>query len=182
MPSAPPSLAQLPLLISTWFRSKWLRGTGETDKPRRHPARLPETQLLEEIIALVVDHDEGGEILHLDAPDRLHAELRIFDHLDLLDAVLGEIGGSAPDRGKIEAAVLLAGVPHLRRTVALGDRHHGAAGGLEIIDEAVHPPRRRRAKRAGRIAPGRFCRAGGLDRVIFEIHGHPWPFLETIGQ
>src|SRR3979409_693176 len=53
---------------------------------------LPQIQLLEKIVALVVDDDEGGEILHLDAPDRLHAELGIFHGLDLLDAVLGEVG------------------------------------------------------------------------------------------
>src|ERR1700721_840052 len=91
-------------------------------------------QFLEEIIALVVDHDEGGEILDLDAPDRLHAELGIFDRLDLLDAVLGEIGGGAADRREIEAAVPLAGLAHLRRAVALGDRDHRAARGLEGVD------------------------------------------------
>src|SRR6478752_1366051 len=29
----------------------------------------------EEVLALVVDDDERGEVLHLDLPDRLHAEL-----------------------------------------------------------------------------------------------------------
>src|SRR4029078_3226719 len=64
---------------------------------------LPEIQLLEEVVALVVDDDEGGEIDYLDAPDRLHAEFRIFNALDLLDAMLGEICRRAPDRRKIEA-------------------------------------------------------------------------------
>src|SRR5690606_20259545 len=31
--------------------------------------------LFEEVVALVVDHHEGGEVLDLDLPDRLHAEL-----------------------------------------------------------------------------------------------------------
>src|SRR5689334_11207536 len=49
---------------------------------------LPEIQLLEKVVALVVDDDKGGKIDDLDAPDRLHAEFRIFNALDLLDAVL----------------------------------------------------------------------------------------------
>src|SRR4051794_14824922 len=44
-------------------------------------------ELREEVVALVVDDDEGGEVDDLDAPDRLHPELGIFDHLDTLDAV-----------------------------------------------------------------------------------------------
>src|SRR5262245_43189949 len=54
---------------------------------------LAQAQRLEEIIALVVDDDEGRKILHLDAPDRLHAELRVLEHLDLLDAALGQVRG-----------------------------------------------------------------------------------------
>src|ERR1700688_2243471 len=79
----------------------------------------PQIQLLEKIIALVVDDDEGREIHHRDAPDRFHAELGIFHHLDLLDAVLGEIGRSTPDRAEIEAAMLFAGLAHRRSAVAL---------------------------------------------------------------
>src|SRR5690349_20741021 len=55
-------------------------------------------QLAEEIVALVVGDDEGGEILDRDPPDRLHAELGIFQHLDLLDAVLGENRRRSADR------------------------------------------------------------------------------------
>src|SRR6187401_358392 len=84
----------------------------------------PQLQFLEEIIALVVDDDEGREILDLDAPDRFHAEFGIFHHLDLLDAVFGEVGRRAADRAEIEAAVLLAGLAHCDRAVALGDHHH----------------------------------------------------------
>src|ERR1700704_1621166 len=57
----------------------------------------PQIQFLEEVIALVVDDDEGREILDLDAPDRFHAEFGIFHHLDLLDAVLGEVCRSNGD-------------------------------------------------------------------------------------
>src|SRR3979409_662591 len=126
-------------------------------------------QFLEEIVALVVDHDEGGEILHLDAPDRLHAELGIFHRLDLLDAVLGQVGGGPADRGEIESAVLLAGLAHLRRAVALGDRDHRAAGGLELVDEGIHPAGGGRPEGARRIAFRRLGGAGVIDRVVLEI-------------
>src|SRR6185437_8234329 len=61
---------------------------------------LPQIQFLEKVVALVVDDDEGGEIDHLDAPDRLHAELGVLEHLDLLDAVLGEPRRRAADRAE----------------------------------------------------------------------------------
>ena len=59
----------------------------------------------EEVVALVVDDDEGGEVLDLDLPDRLHAELGVLEHLDLADAVLGQAGGGAADGAEVEAAV-----------------------------------------------------------------------------
>ncbi len=49
---------------------------------------LAEVQFLEEVIALVVDHDKGREVFDLDLPDGFHAELGIFQNLDLLDAIL----------------------------------------------------------------------------------------------
>src|SRR6478736_8638215 len=67
----------------------------------------------EEVVALVVDDDEGGEVLDLDLPDRLHAELGVLHHLDRPDAVLREPRGRATDRAQVEAAVLVAGVGHL---------------------------------------------------------------------
>src|ERR1700727_2887032 len=88
--------------------------------PGRQPWGSPQIQLLEEIIALVIDDDEGRKILDFDAPDRLHAEFGIFHHLDLLDAVLGKIRRRPADRTKIEASVLLAGLAHRGRAVALG--------------------------------------------------------------
>src|SRR3954464_129627 len=97
-------------------------------------------QFLEEVVALVVDHDEGRKILHLDPPARLHAEFRIPHGLDLLDAMLGEVRGGAADRGEIEAAIFVAGLAHRRRAVALGQHHHGAAGGLESpTNESIRP-------------------------------------------
>src|SRR3954464_912020 len=85
----------------------------------------------EEVVALVVDHDEGGEVLDLDLPDRLHPELGILQHLDRLDAVLGEPGGGAADRPEVEAAVLVARLGDLLAPVALREHHHRSASGLE---------------------------------------------------
>ena len=45
-------------------------------------------QLLEEVVALVIDEDEGGEVLDLNLPDGFHAELGILHALDALDATL----------------------------------------------------------------------------------------------
>jgi hypothetical protein len=59
----------------------------------------------------------------------------IFQRLDLLDAVLGEVRRRAADRGEIEAAVFLAGLAHRRRAVALRQHHHRAARRLEVGDE-----------------------------------------------
>src|SRR3954469_5568019 len=84
-------------------------------------------QFLEEIVALVVDHNEGRKILHLDLPDRLHAEFRILHRLDLFDAMLGEVRGGAADRGEIEAAVLVAGLAHRRGAAALFRPRPGGA-------------------------------------------------------
>src|ERR1700758_2581223 len=98
------------------------------------PARaLPQIQFLEEVVALVVDDDEGREIHDLDAPDRFHAEFGIFDDLDLLDAVLGEVRRRTANRAEIEAAVLLAGLAHRNSAIALGEHHHRAARRLELI-------------------------------------------------
>ena len=112
----------------------------------------PEVQLLEEIVALVVDDDEGGKVQNLDPPHRLHAEFGIFEHLDLSDAVLREAGGRPANRAEVESAVPGARFPHLGRAVALGEHHHRSAGRLELVDERIHSPRRRRPERARRHA------------------------------
>ena len=44
-----------------------------------------------------------------------------------------------------------------------------AAGGLEGVDIAVHPPGRGRAEAAGGIALRRLGRAGVIDRVVLEV-------------
>src|SRR5262249_58664925 len=56
----------------------------------------PQIQILEEVVAFVVDDDKGREIDHFDAPDRLHTELGIFDAFDFLDAMFGQVRRGAP--------------------------------------------------------------------------------------
>jgi hypothetical protein len=46
---------------------------------RAKTLRSPQIQFLEEVVALVVDDDEGGEIDHLDAPDRFRAGRIFYD-------------------------------------------------------------------------------------------------------
>ena len=53
--------------------------------------------LLEEVVALVVDEDEGGEVLYLNLVDGLHTQLGIFEELDALDAVHGQDGCGTAD-------------------------------------------------------------------------------------
>src|SRR5712671_6905564 len=89
----------------------WLASLPAIQRPRsrryiwRHAAS---GQLGEEVVALVVDDDEGGKIDDVDLPHGLHAELGEGEHLDLRDAVLGEARRGAADRPEVEAAVLLA--------------------------------------------------------------------------
>ena len=45
-------------------------------------ASWPAADLLEEVVALVVDDDERREVDDLDLPHRLHAELGVLEHLD----------------------------------------------------------------------------------------------------
>ena len=52
------------------------------------------------------------------------------------------------------------------RAVALGQHHHRAAGGLELLDVGVHPAGGGRPERAGRHALGRLGRPGVVDRVV----------------
>src|SRR4029079_3587376 len=157
------------------------RGTeGPSCRCDPRPARggSAQVQFLEEVIALVVNDDESREILDLDLPDRLHPEFGIFVHFDLLDALFGELCSAAPDGGEVEAAVLLARVAHLRGPVTFGKRDHRAAGSLELVDIAVHPPRRRRAERSRGIALRCFRRPRVIDRMVLEIVGHPLPRLQ----
>ena len=47
-----------------------------------------QSELLEEIVTLVIYEDEGREVLDTDLPDSLHSELWIFNAFDASDAAL----------------------------------------------------------------------------------------------
>ena len=64
-----------------------------SDVPMLSPS--PQIQFLEEVVALVVDDDEGGEVFYFYAPDGFHAQVFEGDAFDFLDAVLGQAGGGA---------------------------------------------------------------------------------------
>ena len=65
--------------------------------------------------------------------------------------------------------MFLAGVGDRLVAVPLGDHHHRAAVGLQLIDIAVHAAGRGRAEGAGSFAGRGLGRAGVVDRVFFEI-------------
>src|SRR5690606_40383099 len=115
---------------SNWLRTGRNRlAAGRKKKARTGcpPARArteqtgasAQLQLCEEVVALVVDDDEGGEVFHLDLPDRFHPEFGIFGLLDLLAVVLRQDRRRPADRVEIEAAVFFAGLSHLVAAVPL---------------------------------------------------------------
>ena len=53
-------------------------------------ARTAGLDLLEEVVALIVYENKGGEAFHLDFPDGFHAQFGIFHAFDGLDVVLGK--------------------------------------------------------------------------------------------
>ncbi len=86
--------------------------------------RAPRLDLLEEIIALVVYKDKGGEILNFDLPYSFHAKLGIFEQLDIPDGVLGKNCSGTPDGAEIESSMFHACVGNLLAAVSLRDHHH----------------------------------------------------------
>src|SRR5690606_5068213 len=123
----------------------------------------------EKVIPLVVRDDKGGEILDVDPPDGLHAELLECLNFHLLDVVLGENGGGTADRAEIEAAMLFTGIDNDPGAIALGEHDHAAAGGHELIDIGIHAPGRRRSERAGSVAVRCLGGARIINDVILEI-------------
>ncbi len=70
-------------------------------------ARASRPDLLEEVVALVVDDDERREVDDVDLPHGLHPQLGVLEDLDLADVVEREAGGGAADRTEVEPTVLL---------------------------------------------------------------------------
>lgn len=142
--------------------------------------RAPRPHRLEEVVPLVVDQDERGEVLHLDLPDGFHAEFGKLDDFDLFDVLFGQNGRRAADAAEVEAAVFFARVGDLLAAIAFGDHDHAAAVALEEIDVAVHASGCRRAKAAAGHAGGRFGGAGVIDGVIFEVIGQRLACIEHL--
>ena len=67
-------------------------------KDKQEKERSAEVELFEEVVALVVDDDEGREILNFDLPDSFHPELGILMYIDFFDAVFGKLGRAAANR------------------------------------------------------------------------------------
>ena len=100
--------------------------------------RVPRFKLGEEIVALIVYEDEGGEVFYPDFPHSLHANLWEFHTLDALDRVQREHGSRAADTSQIETAMLFASVGNNLGAVSLGNHNHGAAVVLEFVYVGVH--------------------------------------------
>ena len=83
----------------------------------------PWFKCLEEVVTLVIDEDEGREVLHVNLPDSLHAELGIFHTFDTLDARLRQDCSHTADTSEIEAAILLTSIGNHLRTVTLCNHH-----------------------------------------------------------
>lgn len=92
----------------------------------------------EEVVAFVVDEDEGGEVFDGDFPNGFHAEFGEGDDFLGADVVLGEECGGAAGGAEVEAAVFFAGVGDLLGSVSFGEHDHGSAVGLEEVDVSVH--------------------------------------------
>lgn len=54
-------------------------------------------QLLEEVVAFVIDKNEGWEVLNLNLPNGFHSEFGVLNALNALNVVLGKNGCWAAD-------------------------------------------------------------------------------------
>eukprot|EP00123_Amoebidium_parasiticum_P000658 comp11521_c0_seq1/m.5971 comp11521_c0_seq1/g.5971 ORF comp11521_c0_seq1/g.5971 comp11521_c0_seq1/m.5971 type:complete len:414 (+) comp11521_c0_seq1:338-1579(+) len=141
----------------------------EGDKTEKHSSLVG--PLLEEVVALIIHHDESREVLDVNLPHSLHAELGVLKHLDLLDAVLGKDSCGPTDGAQVEALVVLAGLGHGLAAVALGKRDHAATVLLEEVDIRVHAAGSGGTKRARGHAGGGLCWASIVDNVVLDVLG-----------
>ena len=140
--------------------------------------RLEES--IEEVVSLVIDEEEGGEVDDIDLPDGFHSELGVLQALHLPDVFFGQNGGGSSDGPEIESSVLLAGVGDLLGSVSLRQRDHGAALGHERPHVGVHAA-------GGRGAEGSRSHAlrglGGsrvVDDVVLHVLGHFLAAVEAL--
>ena len=129
-------------------------------------------QSIKEVVSLIIHQKEGGEVNDVDLPDSLHAELRVLQALHLLDVLLGQHGSRTTDGAQVEASVLLAGVGHLLRAVALGEGDHGASGVHEGVQVGIHAAGSGGTEGAGSHALGGLGGTGIVDDVVLHVLGH----------
>ena len=77
-------------------------------RPRSADGALAD--LFEEVVAFVVDEDEGGKVFDFDFPHSFHAEFRILDDFHGFDVILRKKRRRSAHRSEIKPTVLLAGV------------------------------------------------------------------------
>eukprot|EP00906_Rhabdomonas_costata_P036309 RCo050966 len=143
--------------------------------------------LFKEVVALVVDDNEGGKVNHLNAPHSLHAQFGVLQNLNLLNAVLGQPGCRAPDGSQIKAPVLLAGIGDLFGAVPLCNHDHAPTVLLEKSHVRVHPTRGGGPKGAtghpGRLLGGTGVIHGMVLDVVRKALARGKPLLQfSVGQ
>ena len=134
--------------------------------------------LLEEVVAFVIDEDEGGEVFDFDFPDGFHAEFGEVEDFLGDDVLFGEEGGGSPCGAEVEAAVFLAGVGDHLGAVAFGEHDHGGTVGLEEVNIGIHASSGGGAEGAGGHALWCLGGAGVVDGVVFEVGGDVAVFFE----
>ena len=83
-----------------------------------------ESELLEEVVALVIHENECREVLDGNLPYCFHSEFRVFDTLYTLAVVLGEDCGRTAYASEVESAVFVSGIGNDLATVTLGKHNH----------------------------------------------------------
>ena len=177
----------------TWKRHSINMDTAAVSVPDAAPhtfEAMPDTgsltfarcllELLEEVVTLIVNNDEGGEVLDVDLPHGLHTELLHIKDLDLLDGVLREDSRGATNGAQVEALVLLASFGDLLGAVTLGEHDEATARLLELINEGVHAASGGRAKGARGEAVGLLGGAGVVNDVVLEVLRHRAAILEAL--
>ena len=145
---------------------------------------------VEEVVALVVNEQEGREVLHLDLPDGLHAQLGVLQTLHLLDVLLRQHRRRTADAAQVEASVLLAGVRHLLAAVSLRQRDHAAAELHERVQIRVHATSRRGSEGTYASPPARFLTrshalgrlrgSGVVDDVVLHVLRHGLAAIDAL--
>ena len=136
----------------------------------------------EEVVALVVGDDEGGEVLHLYAANRLHAQFVILYGFYALDAIFGQSSGGTTDAAQVEAAMIFASLDDHLGTVALGKHDEGTTGSLKLVHECVHAAGGGRTEGTRGIAFGRFGGTCIIDGELLEVFRQFFSCVQTLPE